>query len=73
MKYAIRELDTFSVIGQEIELKNYQKRAVKNTAHLINVLFTHQSMIWIAYRLYECPVRSSIVTECGRDKYIGIN
>lgn len=26
MKYTIRELNAFSVIGQEVELTNYQKR-----------------------------------------------
>lgn len=26
MKYTIRELEAFSVIGQEVELANYQKR-----------------------------------------------
>lgn len=31
MKYTIRELDTFSVIGQEVELTNYQKRNIQIT------------------------------------------
>lgn len=26
MKYTIREVEAFSVIGQEVELTNYQKR-----------------------------------------------
>lgn len=29
MKYTIRELETFSVIGQEVELTNYQKRNIQ--------------------------------------------
>ena len=30
MKYTIRELETFSVIGQEVELTNYQKETFKS-------------------------------------------
>lgn len=30
MKYTIRELETFSVIGQEVELTNYQKKEHSN-------------------------------------------
>ena len=29
MKYTIRELEVFSVIGQEVELTNYQKRNIQ--------------------------------------------
>ena len=29
MKYTIRELEAFSVIGQEVELTNYQKRNIQ--------------------------------------------
>ena len=29
MNYSIRELDAFSVIGQEVELTNYQKKNIQ--------------------------------------------
>lgn len=29
MKYTIRELNAFSVIGQEVELTNYQKKNIQ--------------------------------------------
>ena len=29
MKYTIRELEAFSVIGQEVELTNYHKRNIQ--------------------------------------------
>lgn len=29
MKYTIRELEAFSVIGQEVELTNYEKRNIQ--------------------------------------------
>ncbi|MCI8602891.1 MAG: transcriptional regulator, partial [Ruminiclostridium sp.] len=29
MNYTIRELEVFSVIGQEVELTNYQKRNIQ--------------------------------------------
>jgi len=30
MKYTIREIEAFTVIGQEVELTNYQKRNISN-------------------------------------------
>lgn len=29
MKYTIREIEAFTVIGQEVELTNYQKRNIQ--------------------------------------------
>lgn len=40
MNYTIRELEVFSVIGQEVELTNYQKRNIQISTQFWR-LFTH--------------------------------
>ena len=56
MKYTIRELKAFSVIGQEVELTNYQKRNIQISTQFwgkfnnnLKKSYLSQSGNWIKY------------------------
>ncbi len=60
MKYTIRELETFSVIGQEVELTNYQKRNIQISTQFwrkfnsnLKKSYLSQSGNWIKYAFME--------------------
>lgn len=60
MKYTIRELEAFSVIGQEVELTNYQKRNIqistqfwRNFNSNLKKSYLSQSGNWIKYAFME--------------------
>lgn len=56
MKYTIREIEAFSVIGQEVELTNYQKRNIQISTQFwrkfnsnLKKSYLSQSGSWIKY------------------------
>lgn len=60
MKYTIRELEAFSVIGQEVELTNYQKRNIQISTQFwrkfnsnLKKSYLSQSGNWIKYAFME--------------------
>ena len=60
MNYTIRELEVFSVIGQEVELTNYQKRNIQISTQFwrkfnsnLKKLYFSQSGNWIKYAFME--------------------
>ena len=60
MKYTIRELETFSVIGQEVEITNYQKRNIQISTQFwrkfnsnLKKSYLSQSGNWIKYAFME--------------------
>ena len=60
MNYSIRELDAFSVIGQEVELTNYQKRNIQISTQFwrkfnsnLKKSYLSQSGNWVKYAFME--------------------
>ena len=60
MNYYIRELDSFTIIGQEIELTNYSKRNVQISTHFwrkfnlnLKNSYLSQTGNWIKYAFME--------------------
>ena len=60
MNYTIRELEVFSVIGQEVEFTNYQKRNIQISTQFwrkfnsnLKKLYFSQSGNWIKYAFME--------------------
>lgn len=60
MEYTIRELDTFSVIGQEVELTNYQKRNIQISTQFwrkfnsnLKKAYLSQLRNWVKYAFME--------------------
>lgn len=60
MKYTIRELNAFSVIGQEVELTNYQKKNIQISTQFwkkfngnLKKSYLSQSGNWIKYAFME--------------------
>ncbi len=56
MKYTIRELNAFSVIGQEVELTNYQKKNIQISTQFwrkfnsnLKKSYLSQSGNWVKY------------------------
>lgn len=64
MNYTIRELEVFSVIGQEVELTNYQKRNIQISTQFwrkfnsnLKKLYFSQSGNWIKYAFMERSIK----------------
>lgn len=60
MKYTIREIEAFTVIGQEVELTNYQKRNIQISAQFwrkfnsnLKKSYLSQAGNWIKYAFME--------------------
>ena len=60
MNYSIRELDAFSVIGQEVELTNYQKKNIQISTQFwrkfnssLKKSYLSQSGNWVKYAFME--------------------